>query len=229
MRVGIFSDAHGHLGGFEAALSTLREAGAEELWYLGDFIGYIPTTEVVTRAMQSPLHALSGNHEAMVLSGADAGALEPILRHREVSAALTRDEVAYLASLPSRAEQTYDGIRVLFVHGSPRDSVREYIYPDTDLTPFAEVPFDVIFMGHTHRPFVRREHGRTFVNVGSCGIPRDDSGRGAACLFDTVTGKIDLMTIDLSAASRAVLERFDLAEEVARRLRATIAVHESAS
>jgi hypothetical protein len=42
-------------------------------------------------------------------------------------------------------------------------------------------------MGHSHYPFVRSANGITFINVGSCGLPRDDGRFGAFATYDPVT------------------------------------------
>ena len=40
MRVAICTDIHGNRQAFEAVIAAAEEAGAEELWCLGDLVGY---------------------------------------------------------------------------------------------------------------------------------------------------------------------------------------------
>ena len=47
-------------------------------------------------------------------------------------------------------------------------------------------------MGHTHRPFLKNSNGTTFVNVGSCGLPRDDGRYGSFATFDPSTRNVKL-------------------------------------
>ena len=62
----------------------------------------------------------------------------------------------FLETLPLKAEFHSYGVAGLFVHGSPTDPLTGYIYPDSDLSEFSEIDADVVFMGHTHHPFVRQ-------------------------------------------------------------------------
>ena len=188
MLIGVFSDAHVHIGGFDLVQHMMEKAGASSLYFLGDAIGHIPGTGVVKRLMSGRhVKAIAGNHEAMMLLG------EPLEKKRtavyqfeRVLAELKPDELAFPRSLPTKRYLTHKGLKMLFVHGSPNDPTYGYVYPDTDLKPFSDVDADVVFMGNTHHPFVRAENGRLFVNVGSCGLPRDEDPKGCACLYDTV-------------------------------------------
>jgi hypothetical protein len=40
MRIAILSDIHGNRHAFETVIAAAREAGADELWCLGDIVGY---------------------------------------------------------------------------------------------------------------------------------------------------------------------------------------------
>ncbi len=221
MKIGVLSDAHGHIGGFDLAQRMMEKAGASSLYFLGDAIGYIPGTGVVKRLMSARhVKAIAGNHEAMMLSG------EPLEKNRaavyqfeKVLAELKPDELAFLRSLPTKRRLTHRGLRMLFVHGKPDDPTYGYVYPDTDLTPFREIDADVVFMGNTHHPFVRTENRRLFVNVGSCGLPRDEDPRGCACLFDTVRQEASMVRYSISAESRAILAQGGVADAVAKYLK----------
>ena len=41
-RIAVLADVHGNLPALEAALSHARRHGFDHLWYLGDFLGYVP-------------------------------------------------------------------------------------------------------------------------------------------------------------------------------------------
>jgi len=222
MKLGILSDAHGNLGGFDAACRVLAAEQPDRCICLGDAVGYIPDAAVVHRLIEQDFSWLAGNHEVMLLNGDYPGDREELYRFAEIREKLLPAEAAVIRGLPRSLELESDGTRCLFVHGSPRDPISGYVYPDTYLASFAGSGFDAIFMGHTHRPFVREHEGAIFVNVGSCGLPRDRSGLGSACLFDTATRQARLVSFSLAAASRAVLERFVLAPAVRSILEHTI-------
>ena len=52
--------------------------------------------------------------------------------------------------------------------------------------------FDVIFVGHTHRQFLKTYKNKIFCNVGSIGLPRDNGSMMGFATFDTATKHIEL-------------------------------------
>jgi predicted phosphodiesterase len=224
MKLGVLSDAHGHVGALDAALAALTRAGAERIVFLGDAVGYIPDPAAVERIRALGVEAIAGNHEAMMLSGDYPSERESVYRLQTTKAMLGDATMAFVRGLAPSACMTLDGVRCLFVHGSPNDPTFGYVYPDTDLSPFADVTADVVFMGNTHRPFVRAHGATRFVNVGSCGLPRDEDPRGSACMFDPAAGQADILRFGIAASSRAVLAGHSLHPSVAAVLERCAAV-----
>ena len=81
---------------------------------------------------------------------------------------------------------------------------------------------DVVLVGHTHRPSVRRIGDRWLVNPGSLGQPK--SGRSAACYAVWQDGRIDLRSFEYPV--EATVERLralrfprDVEEGLVRTLR----------
>ncbi|MBR0938031.1 metallophosphoesterase [Bradyrhizobium jicamae] len=214
MRLGILSDAHGNVEAFQLALGILAQAGAELIYFLGDSVGYIPDKRVVSLLEGSNIRALKGNHDDMLVQQRATAEEDAVYRHRETFAALTNVERDFLMALPSQLEVREQGADFLFVHGSPADPLTGYVYPDSSLSDFSGVTADVVFMGHTHRPFVRRHDGKLFVNVGSCGLPRGDDLRGSACIFDVKDCDAKILRFDISRSCKCVLSRYSLSPSV---------------
>ncbi len=204
--IGILSDAHGHAAAFDRALEVLRAEGAEAFVFLGDAVGYIPSADVLNavRDLGDSVTCVMGNHDEMVLSGAVDHEREPLYQHVAARATLTEADRETMAGWPVRRTMTCRGGEVLFVHGSPVDPLTGYVYEDTELAPFAGSA-QFVFLGHTHRPFVRRFGPTLFVNVGSCGLPRDERALGAAALFDEDRGTVRLVRFDLRALNASLL------------------------
>jgi predicted phosphodiesterase len=150
--------------------------------------------------------AIRGNHDAMVLSGVVNERKEATFRHGDTLRCMTDEQRAYVEGWPAQLELESAFGPLLLVHGSPLDPLNGYVYPDTDLAPFAGRQRGV-FLGQTHRPFVRTLDGTVFVNVGSCGLPRDSGNLGSACLFDDVSGVATVIRYDIEAATAAALRR----------------------
>ena len=207
--IGILSDAHGNDLALNRALALLLSEGAERIYFLGDAIGYIPSIATLDLLSQlgEKVQYILGNHEAMMLKGSQDSSREVFYKHKAIRSLLTKDQLANIASWPTSIREQANGVSMLMLHGSPIDSTFGYVYPDTDLSIFSPNA-DWIFMGNTHRPFIREYAGRHFVNVGSCGMPRDDGRFGSVALFDTIKLDVRILRFDISEDSRRVLERF---------------------
>lgn len=221
MKLGILSDAHGNLEAFQQGLRLLEAAGAEELIFLGDALGYLPGLAVLDALIALDCQCILGNHEAMLLEQ------DPALQAKQshlygmpaLREALTSSQRAALASWPARTRIQRAGQRLELLHGSPEDPTNGYLYPDTPLdAALAALPDpapDYLLSGHSHRAMDRRGADTRFVNPGSCGMPR---GQGAerfhasVALLDLTRPAQDPSAVqhlyyDISAAiSRAALD-----------------------
>ena len=106
-------------------------------------------------------------------------------------------------------------MKLLLVHGSPTDPTYGYVYPDTVLDGFS-TDADWVFMGHTHHPFVREHLGTCYVNIGSCGMPRDDGRYGAVAILDTKARKARILRYDITTESKRVLKLFPMIDPSVR-------------
>lgn len=207
MKMGFISDAHGNVEAFRRGLAALEEAGAEAVHFLGDAVGYLPGDAVVTEIRERGIPAIRGNHEEMLLRGEAPLSREPVYRLRQIAREMQPANRAQIARWP--AARTIDSAhgKLLLVHGSPADQTFGYVYPDSDLDGFDVAPHVAVFMGNTHRPFVRRAKDALFVNIGSCGMPRDVGNLGAACVFDCGSGEAQIVRFDIEAETTRALTR----------------------
>lgn len=222
MLLGILSDAHGHVGGFLEGLRLLRNAGVAEVYFLGDAIGYVPSVEVLGHLKKGAVTCIRGNHEAMLLESSFDEARDEVYRFGSISGLLTADDLSYMKAWPEKLSRTVDGRRLLFVHGSPTDPTFGYVYPDADLGSYPARDFDVVFMGNTHRPFARRHQGALYVNVGSCGLPRDNVGKGSVCIYDSARDEAELVRFDISGSASELLEDPEIHPSVKRHLKRSV-------
>jgi diadenosine tetraphosphatase ApaH/serine/threonine PP2A family protein phosphatase len=81
----------------------------------------------------------------------------------------------FLRELPLTASVERDGQRFLLCHATPSDPLFAYCPPDSPAWSHesASVDADIILVGHTHLPFIKRFGTRTVVNPGSLGQPKD--------------------------------------------------------
>ena len=68
MRVAVLSDVHANLHALEAVLADVDAGGFDELWFLGDLVGYGPRPNHCVAVLRERATAcLAGNHDLVVL------------------------------------------------------------------------------------------------------------------------------------------------------------------
>lgn len=211
MILGFISDAHGNVEAFNKGISLLVAEGAERLFFLGDAIGYVPSCAVLNAldSLGEKIFCIRGNHEAMLLDGRVDLARDAVYQLGFLRTDLPQSQLKMISSWPLQHREVFDGLSLLLVHGSPEDPTYGYVYPETNLSGFFP-DADWVFMGNTHHPFIREHAGISYVNIGSCGMPRDDGRFGSAALLDTKTGTARILRFDIASETRQMLEEFPI-------------------
>jgi predicted phosphodiesterase len=150
MRIAICSDIHGNRQGFEAVIAAAEADGADELWCLGDLVGYGAEPDAcVELAARHCSIVLAGNHDLAVV---EVLSLEEFSRGASLAAQWTRDVISddtrqFLLSL--KPEGSGEGYGLF--HASPRDPIWEYVLSAlaAELC-FDATEFKVSFIGHSH-------------------------------------------------------------------------------
>jgi predicted phosphodiesterase len=239
MRVAIATDIHGNRHAFEAVIDAAEREGAEELWCLGDLVGYGGDPDAsVELARRHCSVCLAGNHDLAVV---DVLSLEEFSRGAALAAQWTREVITpetrdFLLSL--KPEGSAQGVGLY--HASPRDPVWEYVL--SGLT--AELCFDVTdyrvsLIGHSHvaLSFDRQEGspasgttrkegteldlaaGQWLVNPGSTGQPRDGDPRAAWLMLDTDRWAASYMRAEYDiAGAQEAIRAANLPDSLAERL-----------
>ena len=196
MKVGIVSDAHGNPLGLLACLKFLVEEGVDELYFLGDAVGYMPDWKGVFELLESyNVVCLRGNHDQMAIDDVELPRKNKIYGITPELKAENANFLSRAATWPTSTSKEILNRNIMFVHGSPWQQLDGYVYPDTDLRRFATIDADAVFMGHTHRPFVKNIQGKLVVNVGSCGLPRDDGSLVSCAIYDISTNECEIYRI----------------------------------
>jgi len=199
MKIGLLSDAHGNILGMKTCIDFFYHKQVKEIFFLGDAVGYFPDAVPVINLLQSvQAICLMGNHDATLIGNLEIeNNKEEVCQIKRSRQEMTSKQLHQISTLLPYKQLEIGGKLILLVHGSPWDPLNGYVYPDTDLKRFFGLPFDIIFMGHTHIPFIHQSKGATVVNVGSCGLPRDQGGLASCVLYDLESGQCDLVRIPL--------------------------------
>lgn len=211
MKRAIISDIHGNLEALEAVLEDIEQQGVSTIYCLGDIVGYGPNPKQCVDYARRFTVSVLGNHDQGALfdpEGFSSGAERAIFWTRsqleaiDGDATLARQRWDFLCELPRQVRED----KLLFVHGSARNPLNEYVFPEDVYNPrklsriFGLIPH-YCFQGHTHVPGVFTEDCRfssprelenrytlgntkVMVNVGSVGQPRDGIPEASYVILD---------------------------------------------
>lgn len=205
MKYAIISDIHSNYEAFVSVIEEIKNEKVDKIFCCGDIVGYGPNpNECVDMIKHHSIISVLGNHDVAVLDKVDLSwfnkdARDAIVINKKL---LSFENFKFLDKLSTSFMEN----DFLFVHGSPRDNIYEYLLDLNSLK--INVKFmkqKVCFCGHTHCPFIysfdtETEKGEVFysdevvfeiekskkyiINVGSVGQPRDQDSRACYVIFD---------------------------------------------
>ena len=196
MKLGVISDVHGNAHALRPVLAFLQER-VDRLLFLGDLVGYYPfVNECVDMWDEGRIVSIGGNHDQVLTrcirlqkapereyQASYGSALERTQR------SLSKRAESLLLSWPTQRRLNLASVGIAMFHGTPWDPLEGRVYPDfTQWERFDDCPEDIILMGHTHYPVLRRRKGKLILNPGSVGQPRDKSGAACCAELDLATG-----------------------------------------
>ncbi len=240
MRCAIIADIHANLAAFTAVLDDVeRRGGVEEVWCLGDIVGYGPDPhQCIELLRQCNPVCVAGNHDWAAIGKLDTSDFNPdaATACHWTGRQLSPDDVEYLGSLPlviHRGDFT-------LVHGSPREPIWEYLLSASVAGEnFAYFQSQFCLVGHSHVPlmFEYNEAGacyfkkfpadtmlilaknRLIINPGGVGQPRDSDPRASYAIYDSDASSVILHRIpyDIDVV-QARMEEYGLSRRLASRL-----------
>ncbi len=213
--IAFISDLHANLEAAQTVFNHIKKQGIKKIICLGDIVGYGPDPElVVDLVRKNCTFVIMGNHDWGLVRkpyGFSPVAKKVIEYTQECMRPKSfnvfgqkKKRWEYIENLPKR----YDEDGVTLVHGSVRDTISEYVYPDRmrgyDPYTLEDLFLDIehlCFCGHTHHPCVIKEdtscwypdqdegkfvflsNSKYIINVGSVGQPRDGDSRSCYAVY----------------------------------------------
>ncbi|HEV7770891.1 MAG TPA: metallophosphoesterase family protein [Solirubrobacterales bacterium] len=230
MRVAVLSDIHSNRQALEAVLAAIDATDVEEIWCLGDVVGYGADPDACTALVRERAAVcLAGNHDLAVLGSID---ISTFSETAAAAAVWTREQageptLSYLRELEPAGARAGVGL----FHASPSNPVWEYVLSleqADDALDDQEQRIGLIGHSHVALFFTRPERSRPgdlhgaqagagaqldladgvwLINPGSVGQPRDGDPRAAWLELDTDewTGRFHRVGYDVDGAAAAIL------------------------
>jgi predicted phosphodiesterase len=223
MRLIILSDIHANLEAFTEVLAHVDRkfqggvTAFDRIVALGDNIGYGPDPNAVMEIIvERNILSVLGNHEMAVLSPSFATTFNPTAQ--KAVAHTLENLLPDYKSLIKRWSKSLIVENLRFVHGVPPDSPFVYLFQLSDLIlkrKMRGMDQWICFAGHTHElglitldsndTLTHQELGqgqilldrrkKYIVNAGSVGQPRDENPCAKALVFDTKTGRLEVLFV----------------------------------
>jgi predicted phosphodiesterase len=235
VRVAVVSDIHANLAALEAVLAAIDASPPDEIWCLGDLVGYgARPNECCALVRERATVCLGGNHDLAVRGTID---LSDFSGDAGIAAEWTRgvideESLAFLQTLD--VQGTAHGIALY--HGSARDPVWEYVLSDeAAAATLTMTDAATVLVGHSHVALsvssmlagglapqgtkIDLTSARWLLNPGSVGQPRDGDPRAAYLTLDlhTHTAGFDRVEYDVER-TQAEIRAAGLPEPLASRL-----------
>jgi predicted phosphodiesterase len=214
MRIALISDIHANLEALEAVLADIRQTGVDQIYCLGDVIGYGAEPKACLDLVLAHCSLIvRGNHEEALLR-------ESYTRDMSSPAAKA---LAWTQRQLSPADlkllDTWPLVKVgadaRVVHASPAEPIKfKYAVSRLDCEfAFRAFTEKVCFFGHSHIPLAAEEmvpgvmrwiksnefqldpQSRYLVNVGSVGQPRDGNPKSRWVLVEDEPAQISIKSV----------------------------------
>ena|SRR5437660_26750 len=219
MRVAVVSDIHSNLHALDAVLAAIDAEPPDELWCLGDVVGYGPRpNECCAAIAQRADVCLAGNHDLAVRGAID---LAEFGGEAGVAARWTREVLeADAQEFLDRLEPAGTAHGVALYHGSARDPVWEYVLSDqVAFVTIALANVPLVLVGHSHVALqivlandeveggvapagteVELDGVQALLNPGAVGQPRDNDPRAAYLLLDLDSRRASFRRVEYDVA-----------------------------
>ena len=226
----ILSDIHSNLHALEAVCADLDSLGIDNVVCLGDIVGYAAQPEeCINLIRQRGWPSVLGNHDDALDNPLAKNEMNDVanagIRYSEKQVSAGNRE--WLASLPKKISRTHE----VFTHASlDRSEAWPYLIDvESALLHFLRQRLPLCFVGHTHRPMILSwqlrtklqvtlptlpaahkipisQSGKTTVNVGSVGQPRDGDPRACYAVYYPNLPAVEFRRVeyDVQAAQKAI-------------------------
>jgi len=177
LKVALLADIHGNIYALKKVIDEIIKKSPDFCIFVGDLCGYYYYTENCIEELNRIPNLISvrGNHDQMFLDlYNDNNLLDELISkfgkaYEILLSSISEESLNYLNSMPNSWQNEYISV----FHGSPRNILNEYIYPNSPIEFIGSIDTPFVILGHTHYPMVRNIDNVIVINPGSVGQPRD--------------------------------------------------------
>ncbi|MBD3225996.1 MAG: metallophosphoesterase [Caldithrix sp.] len=209
MKYALISDIHGNLEALQTALDYLGKNNINEIYCLGDIVGYGPNpNECVNMVRNKCKNVLMGNHDFAAVGKANVDYFNDYAKLATywTMKNLSEKNKNYLESLPF----THQNDEAIMVHASPTNPSHWYYILSLYDAQIEMQSFNqpLCFIGHSHVPvifsaqkIIRNDYfgydtnKQYIINVGSVGQPRDGNSKLSMVVVDNDACKIQYVRL----------------------------------
>lgn len=247
MRTAVISDIHANLEALQAVLDHIDTQNVDRIICLGDILGYGPSpVECVDLVAERCEWSLMGNHDFGVLyepTNFNVAAEQAAYWSRE------QFELESDNGMSAKRWEFLSRLRVrvleddfLYVHGTPRRPINEYLFPEDALNSPVKMQqiFELVdkyaLVGHTHVPGVFTDEpdfyppddldgvykldgeDKAIINPGSVGQPRDLDPRASYIIIEDDCVRFFRLEYDIDAVASKIRATPQLLDWLGERL-----------
>jgi putative phosphoesterase len=206
----LIADVHSNYIAIKEILEL--EGKNEKIIHAGDVVGYNPyPNETIAIFKQYNVISIAGNHDKSVLSG-DYSNFNDVAKASGIwtRKVLSSENLRYLATLKSSMVITAAAKKLAIHHGAPFDE-DYYLYEEEVSDSLLEYDHaEILVLGHTHVPYIRKFGTKIICNPGSVGQPRDRDNKAAYIIINPDTLDIELKRVHYNI--REVIDKIESVE-----------------
>jgi putative phosphoesterase len=210
MNIGIIGDVHGNYDALKSVIDDMKENSIDSVIVLGDIIfgGNEPQKCFDAIKTLNPLVWIKGNTDDW-FNEIDEKFQPQNERENsiykefiETNKKISSDVSNTIKRLNGKSEIELEGKKILCVHGTDR-KINEPIgimTPQKDIYELINrLKSDILLCAHTHSPYIVAFEGKLIMNVGSVGLPNDESRASYGILrFDRDTLEYSIRRIKIN-------------------------------
>jgi len=247
VRTAVISDIHANLEALQAVLDHIDTQNVDRIICLGDILGYGPSpVECVDLVAERCEWSLMGNHDFGVLyeptnfnvAAEQAAYWSREQFEQESDNGMSAKRWEFLSRLRVRVLED----DFLYVHGTPRRPINEYLFPEDALNSPVKMQqiFELVdkyaLVGHTHVPGVFTDEpdfyppddldgvyklegeDKAIINPGSVGQPRDLDPRASYIIIEDDCVRFFRLEYDIDAVASKIRATPQLLDWLGERL-----------